>query len=239
MGERITLIIPAKNAAESIDGCLKSIALQTRTAERIILVDDYSTDKTVALVEVWKDRLPLTIIRNPKPESADSRGASIARNVGASGIHDGYLFFCDADTILEPDTLERLSNALDMHPYMSFAYGPFIFGDRFFHVPRFSLRLLEIQNYIPTMALLRARDFTGFDESLPRFQDWEIWLRLARAGKQGIRVKGSLYSTPIREHSISAATSGILEEDFRKRFQLPGSSAIKRFLFKLYLRLPL
>lgn len=235
MDGRITVIIPAKNAAATLEPLFSSLAAQTRKAGHIILVDDYSTDATTAIAGEWQQKLPLTLMANPRPESNDSRGAAVARNAGAQGIKDGYLFFCDADVRLAPEALALLEDALRKNTKAAFAYGPFMFG-KFFRVPPFSAGLLRWHNYISTMSLVRAEDFPGFDEQLSRFQDWDLWLRIAAQGKRGIRVKKMLFTTDRRPDSISTTSSAILEDAFRAQHGLPKRSWLLRKAFPLLIR---
>lgn len=236
MEQLLSVVIPARNAEATIGACLTSLARQTRKPDAVIVVDDGSRDATVERARAFSDSLPLRLIANRPHGARDSRGAAVARNTGARAVPRGLLFFCDADVVLAPDALAELEAGLERCPQASFAYGSFFFGKRF-RAPRFSPWLLRYHNYISTMSLVRREAFPGFDESLPRFQDWDLWLRMARAGKRGTRVRTTLFRTERTAQSISAARSDILEKEFRKARGLPQGNALSRILFTLFLRL--
>jgi len=53
-------------------------------------------------------------------------------------------------------------------------------------------------NYIDVTSLLRREDFPRFDESLKKFQDWDLWLSIAQKGKTGICVPKVLYKKIVK-----------------------------------------
>ena len=67
------------------------------------------------------------------------------------------------------------------------------------------------------MSLLRRIDFpeSGLDESLLRYQDWELWIRLLHAGKIGIWIEEILFESFERKNSISNGGS-ISDREARK-----------------------
>jgi glycosyltransferase involved in cell wall biosynthesis len=221
------------NAEATIVKTLETLAAQERKPDAVVLVDDGSSDETVAAAERFSGALPpLRILRHSR-----TGGAAAARNSGAKELQTEYLFFCDADVRLHPRALAVLEHALEEHPKAAFSYGPFRYNTKLFRVPPFSLWLLERYNYIVTMsALVRRKDFPGFDERLKRFQDWDLWLRMARAGKRGVPVSLVLLSTESRPGSISHERSRHGEEEFRRTHGLPSQNRIQTFFFKLLLR---
>ena len=89
------------------------------------------------------------------------------------------VIFCDADLILKPKMLHALYDALKANPKAAYAYGGFRFGlGRFKALPWSNERLRKL-NYIHTSALIRREDFVGFDESIKKFQDRDMWLSMS------------------------------------------------------------
>ncbi len=60
---RVSVVMPAYEAASTIDDALTSIADQTRPPHEVIVVDDGSTDATAERAERWSGRLPMVVIR--------------------------------------------------------------------------------------------------------------------------------------------------------------------------------
>ena len=90
----VSVIIPAKNAAEALPDCLQSVAASAYRHLEVIVVSDASSDATDELAGARGAR----VVRNET-----SCGASYARNVGASISSGEVLFFVDADVVLNPD----------------------------------------------------------------------------------------------------------------------------------------
>lgn len=96
----ISIIIPAYNAEDFIERCLKSIFNQSNQDYEIIVVNDGSSDNTLAILERLKDEHPdyaFTIITTP------NRGHGPARNLGVSQATGDYIWFIDADDYLYSD----------------------------------------------------------------------------------------------------------------------------------------
>ena len=91
-----------KNEAPSLPDLLASLARQTRQPDEIVVVDGGSQDGTVALLECWRDRLPLRIIVMPGATIAEGRNRAIAEARGE------IVAVTDGGVVLEPDWLERL-----------------------------------------------------------------------------------------------------------------------------------
>jgi glycosyltransferase involved in cell wall biosynthesis len=62
----ITTTIPVRNGQEFLRQTLESLAIQTRRPDRVVVLDNLSTDSTPQIVESFKERLPIEFIRNPK-----------------------------------------------------------------------------------------------------------------------------------------------------------------------------
>jgi chlorobactene glucosyltransferase len=107
---RLSLLVPARNEAGNIAGCLQSAASGTIRPEEIVVCDDGSTDDTA---EIARRAADVTVISGRtlpagwvgKPHACQQLGDHVA---GAE-----LLVFIDADVTLEPDGLERLVSILE------------------------------------------------------------------------------------------------------------------------------
>ena len=134
---KITVIIPVYNAGAYLERCLASVGAQTHAEIECLLVDDGSTDGSLALaeriVEAYAGAVEFRILRHDC-----NRGQSAARNTGIRAATGDYLYFLDSDDEMFPDTLARFvacAGAGDL----DFAVGEFeIEGGAF---PRWAVRM--------------------------------------------------------------------------------------------------
>ncbi|XDV56463.1 glycosyltransferase [Bradyrhizobium sp. LLZ17] len=189
----VSVVIPTKNAAAYIGETIASALAQTDVCE-VIVVDDGSTDDTVAIVQAVRDPR-LCLIMN------DARGVSAARNLGARGARGDWLMFLDADDRLRPNAVAILLVTAKAAPRAVVAYGDYNtidsagrpIGRRGLLKGRRKpsgnvLARLAGGNFIVNggIMLVRADAFRttgGFDVSLRYCEDWHCWCRLAALGE--------------------------------------------------------
>lgn len=210
----VSIIIPTFNHRRQLERCLKSIRKQTYQDREIIVVDDGSTDDTSAWL---KDQTDVRSIRQ------SHRGAAAARNAGAKLAPGDYLFFCDADVRLRRTAIADMVRVLEAQPNAAFTYPSFIWGWRWFRAQPFDQARLRQHNYISTMALVRTKVFPGFDESLERYQDWDLWLRLVADGHVGVPLPKTLFRVSRHKNEIShqAETQAEALSRIRQKHHLP------------------
>lgn len=189
----ISIIIPIYNHADKISKCLDSILRQTYKEIEVIAVNDGSTDNISAVIEKYKI-IYKQAGYNLFYLSQKNQGAPTARNAGFKISKGDYLFFCDADSVLQPDTLEKMLKTLEANPSKSFAYSSFLWGKKLFKAGSYDENKLKQMPYIHTMALIRKLDFPGWDESIKKFQDWDLWLTMLANGKKGIWIDEILFT---------------------------------------------
>lgn len=112
----LSVVIPAYNAAETLDAQLRALTTQENAAPFEVLVcDNGSTDRTADVVRAWQQELPqLRLI-----DASDRRGPSAARNIGAEQARAPFLAFCDADDIVAADWLATLHDSLQHAPLVA------------------------------------------------------------------------------------------------------------------------
>ena len=100
MSFRISIIIPAYNAAAYLAEAIESAVTQTLKPDTIAVVDDGSTDTTSEVAGQFATQVKLL--------NQSNAGVCVARNLGAAQSDADWLLFLDADDRLLPDALERL-----------------------------------------------------------------------------------------------------------------------------------
>lgn len=112
---KVSLVIPIRNEADSIEVLIESIARQTLPPDEVVLVDGGSTDSTVEIVERLADgNAALKLI---KTEGATP---GKGRNLGVEAAQHEWIAFTDAGIKLEENWLEELAKASD---YADVVYG--------------------------------------------------------------------------------------------------------------------
>lgn len=194
--KKISVIIPCYNHASSIGKCLDGIFGQTHSDLEVIVVDDGSTDDLASALKPYIGKIQL--IRQ------ENRGGPSARNRGFKESTGELVIFCDADILWKKDAFAKMVAALAQHPEVAYAYGSFKFGWKTFSLWPFDATRLKQRNYIHTGSLIRRGRFPGFDETLKRFQDWDLWLTMLERGDIGVWVPEVLCRVIIKGAGISS-----------------------------------
>ena len=190
----VTVVIPAFNAATTLDETLESARAQTYRDLEIIIVDDGSGDATpeIAARHASADPRVRVIAQNRK-------GVAAARNAGVEAAHGAWVAPLDADDLWHPQKIEKQMAATrgsDAALALVYTWRRLIdetgqsLPDQ--HAPRFSgdvLRALLGGDFIGTGSsplILRAalRAMGGYDTTLKEAdgqgcEDWDLYVRLA------------------------------------------------------------
>jgi len=189
----ISIIIPLYNQSKKLDKCLESIKNQTYNNYDIIVVNDRSVDRLSWLIEKYKKVFGIKIefIHN-----SVNHGAPYTRNKGFIKSKGELVLFCDADTVLKPEALEKMLTALKNHPEASYAYSSHRFGSKLFRSWVFDPDKLRQLPYIHTTSLIRREHLPPmpWDENLKRLQDWDLWLTMLKHGRIGCFIDEVLFT---------------------------------------------
>lgn len=195
----ISVVIPVYNHSKELLNALKSIFNQTITDIEVIVVDDGSS---ATEVQYLRDII-VPYYNQVKFIFATHQGASAARNRGFKEASGQYIIFWDADITAVPTMLKKMYETLINHPDAAFAYSSFNFGWKQFTCGVFDVKRLRQTNFITTTSLIKRTDFPGFDETLGKFQDWDLWLSITDNGKIGIWVPEVLFTIKTRTNGLS------------------------------------
>lgn len=113
----ISIIVPIFNAEHYLKACVESLLMQTYADIEIALVDDSSTDGSLAIAQAFaKQDQRVVVLQQPHA------GQSVARNLGMAKTQGEYIAFVDADDRLEADWCERHMAAIDSVDYVQSGY---------------------------------------------------------------------------------------------------------------------
>ena len=191
----VSIVIPAYNEEDTILPCLESCIAQTVPAHEIIVVNNKSTDKTVAIVRevqtLYPDA-PILLI-----EQADSQGITPTRNKGFDSATGDIIGRIDSDSIVEPNWVEETIKAF-VDPTVAAITGPVIYYEfpfrRFGRIADDTMRkamfkLVRDYKFLfgSNMGLTRdawraVRDETCADEEDLMHEDLDLAVHIHRAG---------------------------------------------------------
>ena len=109
MSPLISIVVPVYNASKTIERCIESVLSQAYSQFELILIDDGSTDDSLAICEQFAMSDSRIIVRHQ-----ENKGVSAARNLGISLCKGEWISFVDSDDYLGESFLHDLvSNSSD------------------------------------------------------------------------------------------------------------------------------
>lgn len=208
----VSVVIPTFNQAHFLHEALRSVINQTYRSWEAIVVNNYSTDNTSAVVSEFNDSRIVLI------EYANLGVIARSRNVGISNCRGEYVAFLDSDDLWEPTKIERslevLSNGIDLvcHAERWFGGGSADRIVRYGPASRATYRSLLLEgNCLSTSATVVRHsvlaELNGFRESpsLITTEDYDLWLRIAQRGSTIEFIDDVLGS--FRRHDLSASSA--------------------------------
>ncbi len=164
----VSILIPAYNAQKWIAAAICSAVAQTWQRKEIIVVDDGSTDQTLAIARRFESHGVSVVTQ-------DNKGAAAARNKAFSLSQGDYIQWLDADDLLAPDKIARqmetLKHCRGKRTLLSSAWGRFLYRyQRAKFVPtalwcdlsplEWLLRRIEQNLYMQTATWLVSRELS-------------------------------------------------------------------------------
>lgn len=193
---RVAAVIPNRNRAGLLERTLASVAAQTAPPARVVVVDNGSSDDSVAVAR----RAGAQVLEWP-----DNRGFAAAVNAGSRMCDEEWVLILNNDAELEPGCLEALLDAARRHQAAGAAPRLLRFAqpDRLdgawdllargavalrcgHNVPDSAAwREERLISFAPLTAALLRREFCALDEAFVSYmEDVELSLRLALAGER-------------------------------------------------------
>lgn len=215
MDKGITIVVPTYNNEATLAGCLTALKEQVGPGDEILVVDDASGDDSAGVAA----RYGAAVIRR-----ARNAGAAAARNEGAREARRGYLFFVDADVVLQEGALAALREAFDrgydavVGHYEPETPAPGFFSrfQNYYTYFNHDKQEGEIHWFWTAMGAVRRDVFEGLGGFSEHFrgasaEDMELGYRLSRAGYRILLHKG-VRGVHCHRHTLCS----IIKNDLKK-----------------------
>ncbi|MER9367434.1 glycosyltransferase [Mesorhizobium sp. M0518] len=216
----VSIVVPAHNAEVTLARALDCLLDQEIVDWEAIIVDDASTDRTPAIIASYVEQDSRFRTLN-----SCARGPAGARNSGISTARGHWLMFLDAHDWVDASFLAKMLAALEAAPDSVAAYcgsqcvmpdGELIWLSISSEVAIQPFETFARRCAIATHALLLDREtiveLGGFDVSLRTCEDWDLWQRLARLGRNWVMVDEPLAFYRASPNSLTRNSSQMLAD---------------------------
>lgn len=229
----IGVIIPSYNYGQFLPDAIESVLHQTRSVDKILILDDCSSDNTQEIATIYKKQHPKLIeyIRNN-----ENLGIVANFNKGVNHIDTDYICLLGADNRFLSTYIEKTARILDENDSVAIAYTDFaLFGpnasemfsrmpldrrgeiieNKIFkvHFPNFTknaVKNLNDINFMHGSSLFRKKAFIevgGYIKTI-KAEDHNLFQRIVENGYKAKRVPEAILE--YRQHSISQANTKLI-----------------------------
>ncbi len=203
----ISIVTSTYKRPQLLKRAIESVLAQTYEDWELIIVNDDPDYETKGVIESFNDKR-ICYIAMSGHFGCDTR----PKNRGIQASSGKYIAFLDDDSVFRPDHLQALLKALEANPSVAGVYG-----DRWIYEAEKSISigiyhefdpyLMMRRNYIDTSDVLIRKEAIvavgGFDERYKKYVDWNLWVRMMKAGYRFKRVPLVLTDYHVYPHSKS------------------------------------
>lgn len=194
----VSIVLPVYNDDEHVDTSIESVLMQSFESVELLVIDDGSTDATRQRLEEYSSDPRLTVVRH-----VENQGLPTALNTGLGHATGTYVMRQDADDRSLPGRLQAQCNYLSANPDIAaVTSGVEVIDDNgnVLHTltgPVDPAAQLQSQNSIIHGATMLRREVLeevgGYDEFFRFCQDYDLWVRLHRAGHRIRTIQRPMY----------------------------------------------
>lgn len=193
----LSVVIPTYNGSKYLASALNSVVVQQDAELECVVIDDGSTDNTLAIVREYQDRLNIKTIATARTGNwVTNTNQALTEATGT------YACFLHQDDLWLDDRLQNIKNAIAAYPHASLYLHDAVFIDeeskplglwqcplkaqsKMIAAERMLEKLL-VQNFIaipaPVFKRTAAIAAGGLNDELWYTADWDFWLKLAAMG---------------------------------------------------------
>lgn len=231
MTPRITVIMGIYNCADTLLEALNSLEAQTYKRFKVILCDDGSKDKTLAVAKKWTETHPnYAVIQNEH-----NIGLNATLNHCLEHADTEFVARMDGDDRSLPHRFEEEVKFLDEHPEFAIVSGPMYYFDEggIFRKGQGKGEIYKIDFlhgnpicHAPCLVRRFAYEKVGgytVDPKLLRVEDYHLWFKMYAAGYKGFMLKNPIYE-------MRDSREAIIRRNFQNRM---NESYVKRIGYKM------
>ena len=207
MSELISIIMPAYNAEKYISYSIRSVLAQTYHNWELIIIDDCSTDNTVAIINAFLYDSRIQLLTNKV-----NQGVAVTRKKGFASSNGKWIAFLDSDDLWDKYKLEKQYHAhTTKRVDFIFTGSGFIDSDGmpidwYLHVPQsITYKQLLKQNLISNSSVFISRDLylqhLAFADNF--HEDFACWLKVLKEGYSVLGIDEPLLIYRLSQYSKS------------------------------------
>jgi len=227
------------NSEAFISETISSVINQTYKNWELFLIDDFSTDKTLEIVNQFLPQNPnIKLIENNF-----NSGAAISRNKGIEASQGEYIAFLDADDLWKPEKLEvQIKFMQTENSDISFSSYEQInetgnpLNKLVKVLPELTYQKQLKSNYIGNLTGMYNAKVLGKIKApnLRKRQDWLLWLAaIKKSGKPAKGIEASLAFYRVRNDSMSSNKINLLKYNYLVYRKGLGFSILKSVYYML------
>lgn len=216
----VSIITAMYNSEAFISESINSVINQTYKNWELLLIDDFSTDKTLQIIQPFLDRNSnIKLIKNNT-----NQGAGITRNKGIEAANGDYIAFLDGDDVWKSEKLEIQIAFMQNHACdVSFSSYEQIdeegtaLNKLVKALPKLTYSKFLKSNYIGNLTGIYSAKAIGKIEApnLRKRQDWMLWLAaVKKSGKPALGIQESLAYYRVRKDSMSSNKFNLLKHNY-------------------------
>jgi glycosyltransferase involved in cell wall biosynthesis len=211
----VSIVIPCFNGADLIGAAIESSLAQAYSNIEVIVIDDGSTDQSLAVIKSFGERI--------RWETGPNQGGCAARNRGWELAKGTYVQFLDADDVLLPEKLLRQVPVAEKHcDKLSYCDHVLIEDDGSSQKRSCGVKWDDPLEFVlchlalTTIAPLHRKDWLrkvgGFRIGLKASQELDLHLRLAASGVSFFHIPEALFTVRRRPMSVSHNSAFTMEQ---------------------------
>ena len=235
----VSVVTPLFEAEKYIAETISSVQSQTYGNWELIVVDDFSADASVKIVEEFSERDERIIL----VKNEANKGAAVCRNLATDLAKGTYIAFLDSDDLWLPTKLEKQLEFMQEHncdvsytSYLHIDKNSIPIKKRIKALASLSYKKQHSNNYVGNLTGIYHAGAIGKITSpdIRKRQDWGVWLEaIKRSGKPALGLQEDLALYRVHSESMSGNKFGLIAHNFRFYNKHLGHSWISSIYYLL------